>query len=416
MSGYFFGLLSVGGVMKINKIAIMWPRFGPYHISRLEETGRFLVGKEIKLIAIETARTDNIYQWDIINGASYFTRIQLFRDAEYANVSAKAIIRKVIASLDQLQPDVIAINGYAIPESRAAIYWSIKNKKALVLICDSNYFDTKRIWYREVIKSGMVSYCNAAFVAGKCSKDYVIRLGMSEKEIFTGYDAVDNEYFSSQADAVRQDANTYRRKYALPEKYFLSSNRFIPKKNLFRLLDAYDNYRQQVKEPWGLVLLGDGELRPEIEKKIEELKLANSVVLPGFKQYKDLPPYYALAKCYTQASTAEQWGLVVNEAMASGLPVLVSKMCGCQEDLVEDGGNGFTFDPFSVEDICEKMVRISSDNCDLEKMGQRSKEIISNWGCDNFAKNLFVAAEYAMRNYRKKSIISRLLLKALMWK
>lgn len=134
---------------------------------------------------------------------------------------------------------------------------------------------------------------------------------------------------------------------------------------------------------------------PEVRRSIEELHLQECVVLPGFKQYGELPVYYGLASCLILASTSETWGLVVNEAMASGLPVLVSKACGCCEDLVREGENGFSFDPLSVDEMAEKMRMISHGEYDLAKMGQASQEIIANWGCDNFARNLWRAAQCA---------------------
>src|SRR5207244_4064698 len=101
-------------------------------------------------------------------------------------------------------------------------------------------------------------------------------------------------------------------------------------KNLPRLLEAFAGYRRLAGDAaWELVLLGDGPLRPELVALLKDLELDGHVLLPGFKQYDELPAYYGLAGAFIHASTTEQWGLVVNEAMASGLPVLVSDRCGC---------------------------------------------------------------------------------------
>src|SRR5262249_59830905 len=100
---------------------------------------------------------------------------------------------------------------------------------------------------------------------------------------------------------------------------------------------------------WKLVLLGEGEQRAKLEGLRDALGLRNDVSMPGFKQYDELPAYYGLASAFVHTSTTEQWGLVVNEAMAAGLPVLVSERCGCGPDLVREGVNGFTFDPRQPE-------------------------------------------------------------------
>ena len=139
---------------------------------------------------------------------------------------------------------------------------------------------------------------------------------------------------------------SFRTRFGLPQRFFLASNRFLPKKNLPGLLRAFAQYRTAAgADPWDLVLLGDGPLRPDVERLIADIGLAGAVHLPGFKQYPELPAYYGLAGAFVHASTSEQWGLVVNEAMAAGLPVLVSDRCGCAPDLVAEGINGFTFPP-----------------------------------------------------------------------
>ena len=133
--------------------------------------------------------------------------------------------------------------------------------------------------------------------------------------------------------------------------------------------------------------------------------------MPGFKQYEELPTYYASAGAFIHASTIEQWGLVVNEAMASGLPVLVSNRCGCAKDLVREGVNGFTFDPYNEEQLADLMVRIASDEVARYQMGARSREIIAEWGTDRFASGVKASVETALSAPKKKAgFMDRLIL------
>ena len=136
--------------------------------------------------------------------------------------------------------------------------------------------------------------------------------------------------------------------------------------------------------------------------------------MPGFKQYADLPKYYGLAEAFILPSTEEQWGNVVNESMACGLPVLISSRCGCAGTLVRNGVNGFTFDPFDVDALAKIMLRFSSGQLDLAAMGQASREIISQWRPDTFAENLLKAAECALSQPRPRAgLFDSLLLSAL---
>src|ERR1039458_9149694 len=273
---------------------------------------------------------------------------------------------------------------------------------------------------------------------------------MSRDRIFSGYDAIDNKHFADKAGEARGEECGVRSRYALPERYFLASARFVEKKNLARLIQAYARYRTLCEDqrpqtagsqdssdtalssspvvPWSLVLLGDGPLRSALNSQLSTLNLHSHVLLPGFKQYPDLPVYYGLASAFIHASTTEQWGLVVNEAMASGLPVLVSNRCGCATDLVQEGVNGFTFDPYNVEEIASLMLKLStltqpgghplpSDGSGaggeggLAEMGRASRRIISEWGPDRFASGLQAACGAALaKGGRRLPIVSRILL------
>jgi glycosyltransferase involved in cell wall biosynthesis len=237
---------------------------------------------------------------------------------------------------------------------------------------------------------------------------------MPRSRIFLGYDAVDNDYFTKKAAAARQNAASLRAEHGLPECYFLCCARLIEKKNVPRLIEAFGIYRAGASGlPWDLVIVGPGETAG-IEALINARGLTGTVHLVGAKGYQVLPSYYGLAGAFILPSTMDQWGLVVNEAMAAGLPVLVSNRCGCAEDLVEEGKNGFTFDPFDAAAMAAAMERIASDQCDRAAMGQASQATIANWGPGRFAAGFEAAAQAALAGpKRQASLASHWLLRAL---
>jgi glycosyltransferase involved in cell wall biosynthesis len=248
---------------------------------------------------------------------------------------------------------------------------------------------------------------------------------MTRNRIFLGYDAVDNDFFSTKAEEIRSQMPEVRCRLGFSKPFFLASARFVEKKNLPRLIQAYARYRDlSLKtddkngrpEIWDLILLGDGPLKSDLCGLISDLRLGACVHMPGFKQYNDLPFYYVLAGAFVHASTTEQWGLVVNEAMSSGLPVLVSNRCGCAADLIRDGYNGFTFDPYDIEALARLMIRVATlPAVQLANMGDASRTMIAPWGSERFAKGLFDAVKAAdCVPSRQASIFDRLLLKALL--
>ena len=136
--------------------------------------------------------------------------------------------------------------------------------------------------------------------------------------------------------------------------------------------------------------------------------------MPGFKQYEELPIYYGLANAFIHASTSEQWGLVVNEAMASGLPVIVSNRCGCAPELVEEGINGFTFDPDDQEQLANRLLEVASLSSDRRQgLGDAGRRIVANFGPERFADGLTHAAEKALEiGPRKPTFLQRVVLAA----
>jgi len=392
------------------KVCILFHRLGPYHHARLNT-----LATHCELSVIELSTIDNTYAWDVVENKHDYPVVPLFTDADINTKPVDDITRKTRNALIDIKPEVVAIPGWSSPAALVALQWCCETNTPAILMSDSTERAEPRAYWRERIKSRVVRLFSAALVAGEPHVNYVEQLGLPGRRIFIGYDVVDNAHFQTLSGSAQNNARTLRVEHSLPDHYFLTSNRFIEKKNLPRLLDAYAAYvRQTGGNAWGLVLLGDGPLKPILVEQVAHLGLESQVQFTGFKQYDVLPVYYGLAHAFIQASLSETWGLVVNEAMASGLPVLISEHCGCASDLVESGRNGFTFNPYDVVALTNLMLKIASDECDREAMGRASREIISHWTPNTFAKGLMNAAQVAMDAPRPKMTpFNRWLLKRL---
>jgi glycosyltransferase involved in cell wall biosynthesis len=337
----------------------------------------------------------------------------LFPNTPIEQIEQRELARGLRKCLAGIQPAVVCVSGWSLPGSLEALDWCLMSRTAAVLMSESTAEDAPRRFWREAVKKRIIRLCGAALVGGSRHRDYLVTLGLPPHRIFTGYDVVDNRHFWVGAHEARRDEGRWRAHLGVPQQYFLASARFEEKKNLFRLLQAYAAYRNGAPGArWGLVLLGDGALRERLEELRGELGLDGSVVMPGFRAYTELPVFYGLASAFIHASTVEQWGLVVNEAMAAGLPVIVSDRCGCAPDLVEPGRNGFLFDPYDVTALARLMHKVASGECNLETMGSSSREIIRRWSPDTFAEGLRKAVEAALDWPRPKATVAD---KALLW-
>ena len=372
------------------RLVVIFDRLGPYHVARLAA-----VAARAKVTAIEVAGHSAEYDWRRIEEVAKFERLTLFPDGVSKSISRRSLKSKLYTALTRASPETVAIAGWGDRSALLALYWCLNRHIPTLLMSETTQIDAARCWLRERVKSRILSLVGAALSGGERSAQYLAALGMAPERIFVGYDVVDNAYFSEAAAKARNAAEEVRRNLQLPRYYFLAVNRFIGRKNLRRLLLAYARYKALQREcAWKLVILGDGPLRQSLSEQCRELRIAEDVMFPGFVQYDLLPAYYALASALVHASAVEPWGLVVNEAMAAGLPVIVSNRCGCVPELVSEGHNGFTFNPFDVGELYELMVR-TSEHPNLDDMGAVSQKIVARWSPQRFAEGLIRAAEAA---------------------
>lgn len=382
----------------MSALAVIFHRLGPYHHARLHAASQL-----IDITAIETCAMDNTYDWVEVKGAQGFQRVTLF-SSDAQQKAASEVGRRIRRALDKAKPAVVAIPGWSAREALAALDWCRSRRRPAIIMSASTAHDKSRTWWKEAIKTRIVKLCAAGIVGGQPHADYMARLGMPRDCIFSGYDVVDNDYFAREADAVRRTAKEVRLRLGMPRRCFLASGRFVRKKNFGFLIEAYYSYQRHAgAKAWDLIILGDGALRRNLEQQRDQLGLTSRIHLPGFKQYDELPAWYGLAGAFVHTSTTEQWGLVVNEAMAAGLPVLVSNRCGCAPDLVEEGRNGFVFDPTDVAALARSMLRMSDSEIDLIAMGKASRAIISRWTPHTFATNLNFAANSAIERVTERT-------------
>jgi glycosyltransferase involved in cell wall biosynthesis len=399
-------------------VAIVFHHIGPYHHARLNAAADKLL-----VTGIEWS-VQGYDAWGAAAVPARYRKVSLFTEAT-DHFPTKAELRCAFSSaIEQIRPDVVAVNGWNNFGSLIAANCCLRRGIPMVVMSESARRDESRTRWKEAIKRRIAGLYSAAIVGGERHVEYLSELGMPRERIFTGYDVVDNHYFRQKAEEIRSQTLEVRQKHALPENYFLASARFVEKKNLARLVQAYAEYRRrwevrsgnsEVRDdgaPWDLVLLGDGPLRATLNSQLSTLNLNAHVHLPGFRPYNELPAYYALAKAFVHASTTEQWGLVVNEAVASGLPVIVSSRCGCAPELVN--GNGVTFDPTDDDELATRLLEMASLSDEERKhLGNNSYLIAANFAPERFGEGLERAATVAMGAPQKElGVIDRALLLA----
>lgn len=365
---------------------------GSYHLARMKAAHEYLKERGIRLVCIESATSKSSLVKETKFEETPYERVQLFPGRVFDELKPADLDHAVRKALYRIKPDAVATNSYFLPDTRSALRWCRSNHKAAITMIDSKEDDAKRDWYREAMKSIIVRQYNSALVAGKPHRAYMQKLGINEDSIYDGLDVVDNDFFAEMAKEALNNSDTFSHLPGLKEDvpYFLVSSRFIPRKNLERLFSVYARYRRQSANPWRLVILGDGRLKPDLEAQIAREEI-DGVTFAGLRSLKEVSAYYAFAGALIHPAIADQWALVVNEAMATGLPVIVSTGAGCAFDLVEPPKNGYQFDPEDSEGLLEAITKMSAPETDREAMGRESLRIIGEWRPERFAHGLYSA-------------------------
>jgi glycosyltransferase involved in cell wall biosynthesis len=376
------------------RIALLFRSYGPYHIARL---GALRLCHPV--LALEHSDVDPDYDWDATEKKREARVVSLSKGLSKSKAGT-SFTANLAAQLCKFSADVVAIPGYSEPFALAALRLCHALGIPAVLMSDTHAGSVRGDFSREMLKRQLLPLYQSALVAGSPHAEYLASLGFPEDKIETGFDVVDNRHFTNAN--VGNAVSTASNRRDLPQSYFFCSARLVEKKNLLRLLEAFALYRREHGEgAWELVLAGDGPLRDAITRRAAALSVWPHVYFLGHCNYADLPDAYSRAGAFILPSTVDEWGLVVNEAMAAGLPVLVSNGAGCHRDLVENGVNGFVFDPMDVGQL-SKLMGVMAASTRRKEMGEASRRVIARWDLDRFATGLVTSAEIAQRSYSRQ--------------
>jgi len=286
--------------------------------------------------------------------------------------------------------DAIVVGGYTHPAFWEALIFSKLFKTKIVLFGESNLKD-KRSKNRlfEKTKRIFIKNCDAFLPAGNAAAEYLIYLGAPRDKIFIARFCADHDFFYNGYLKLKPHKERIKRKKGYPPIVILFSGRFVWYKGVMILLESYKKIESENGNV-GLVLLGDG---PEGKKYEEYCKVNNlkNVFFEGFKQMEELPEYYISADILVLPSLSEPWGLVVNEAMAFGLPVISTDVAGVTCDLVKDGVNGFVVKAGNSNELYYVLKKLYEDIELRKRMGKKSLEIIKDYTPENWARSFIEA-------------------------
>lgn len=370
----------------MKRLLVIYPHFGPYHAARWRALCAALPASGFEPLGLQVFARPDQHEWGSVRAPTGV------RDLALATATRDRLrwadAPRLWRALRAARPDVVAINGWRTREALLCHAWCRRHRVPRVVVADSLPAEDRGAMFRDRAKSAIIRGVGSAFVAGAPQRRYLESLGVPAAAIWQGCDAVDNAHFAA-ARALRGPAG----------QRLLTVARFAPEKNLLAAGRAFLQFATQRPAPerWCWRLAGYGPLR----SALQELAAASQghIELLGRRDYDALPATYAAADLYWQPSLRDTWALPVNEAMASGLPVLVSTRCGCAEDLVTPD-TGWTCDPLREETLCAGLALAAATQAQWPAMGECAARRIDAWGLEAFVAGLAGAARTALAGGR----------------
>lgn len=380
------------------RLLILTEIIAPYRIPVFNVLAR---DPEIDLEVVFLAETDPATrQWHIYADEIRFSYSVLPSWRTRLGEHTILVNQNVPAVLQELAPDVILCGGYNYLASWQAQRWAQQNRVNFLLWSESTGADQRsESRVIESLKRKFFAKCDGFVVPGTSAHAYVRQIEDSTKPVFIAPNAVDSQRFAANAEFARADASRRRVKLGLPLRYFLFVGRLLKSKGVLELVEAYGSWSDKLRSEVGLIFAGDGPLRSELEFRSRSI-FPGTVHFAGFVHRDELASYYALADCLVFPTHSDTWGLVVNEAMVCGLPIICSEVAGCAADLIK--ANGLTTAPRDVQQLARAMEELAKDASLRQEMSARSRQLITDYSPEMCAAAIAKAAlsAYSGRNIK----------------
>jgi glycosyltransferase involved in cell wall biosynthesis len=291
--------------------------------------------------------------------------------------------------------DALWIHGWARFTNWLAMFTAFASGIPVLLRGETNLLPSLPGWKRvlkRIILQRLFRRVSAFLAIGRYNKEFYEAYAVPKDRIFLAPYAVDNEFFLTRSKELVPKKSELKRALSIPDNLtvILFVGKLTQAKRPMDLLMAYETLSKHTEAT--LLYVGDGPLRSALESYVKIAGLKN-VYFVGFKNQTELPSFYALADIFVLPSSLEPWGLVVNEVMIAGKPIIVSDHVGCGPDLVQDSVNGFIVPVGDIAALAERLRLLVSNPYLATQMGEASRERIARWGFRQDVAGLLEALE-----------------------
>jgi len=345
-------------------------------------------------------------QWDVplLEGYKY-EFLPRIADGDHIGF-AKPLNWGIFDRLRKGRFDAVWVFGYRSLASLQAIVAARLLRIPVILRAESNLHDHIRSRAVHAAKRALFAFLHNSVACvvpiGKKNRTYWEHYFGKDFPSFTMPYAVDNDFFQRRAREAAPQRESFRRELGLESgrPVVLYASKLQTRKRCIDLVDAYIRLAPApgVDPSAYLIIVGDGEERANLEARVRESGLS-SIRFLGFRNQSELPRIYDLCDVFVLPSYNETWGLIVNEVMNAGRPVVVTDQVGCQPDLVHDGVNGFVYPAFNVDALSQCLRRLIEDPDLRATMGENSLRIIRQYSFEQDVVALRSALAHAVPEF-----------------
>jgi glycosyltransferase involved in cell wall biosynthesis len=381
------------------KVAILSNDFRVYWKGRLIFLQPFLAENNIELQVIELFGKGSPYSFDSYNSQYNWWKC-LFPKQSADELTKQIIAEQLILALNQINPDMVIASPITFFAGALGLRWAKKNQKKFIMFDDAKpLIQFKRNFLVQWVRNILASQADALWLPTDDYNSAYPVLKDKGVRFFYGFSCIDNNHFKLPGDKK------------LDHHKIICVARLVPIKNIDKLLQAWQ-FVEQHEQKYQLIIIGDGPEHAALNKLCTDLDLKR-VSFVGFVDNSSIPRYYNNADAFILPSLSETWGLVVNEAMAAGLPVLLSNKINAAQSLLKEQVNGFSFDPFSVAEMGTAILKyITLDTVAKKAMSAQSLQIINEMGYEQMGAQLLEALpQIKAQPFKKTGIVANAIIK-----
>ncbi len=364
------------------KLVFVWDNFGPLHADRCNAVAQKFDGKQ-QVIGLELAGLSRVYDW-LPESGPLFRKITLVTGRTLEEIPFALRFTKTLGACLSLGSDA---QFFMCHYQDLAIFWvsvilRLMGRRVYTMGC-SKFDDYERRLGRELLKSMLYLPYIGAIASGVRSRDYMRFMGLRASRIQPSYNTVSLARIRMLAGSPPAPEGV-----DFTARHFTVVARMVPKKNVSTALKAFALYASQVSTPRPLHLFGTGPLEAELRQQARMDGIAELVHFEGFQQTAEVSRAYGNSLALLLPSIEEQFGNVVPEALAMGLPVILSDNCGCRDVLVRSGVNGFVIEPDNPVGMASFMQLLSEDESLWRKMCIASQQFVEKADSARFAESV----------------------------